>query len=193
MGLDMYLSAQRFISGYSFSKKSETTDYEAIIKQFGIKGSTEAPSATVSINIGYWRKANAIHGWFVRECGGGVDECQPIYVPREKLLELRNLCLASLANRPRVLEPSVRSTVSVNPKSGEELMKAITDEWTVQTHEAELNNEDDTDPLRPTGGFFFGSTARDEWYYEDLSNTVEIINEALAIPENWMFEYRASW
>lgn len=42
--------------------------------------------------VGYWRKANAIHGWFVNECGGGVDECQPIPVHPEQIIDLRSRC-----------------------------------------------------------------------------------------------------
>jgi len=30
--------------------------------------------------IGYWRKFNALHRWFVENCGKGVDECQEIRV-----------------------------------------------------------------------------------------------------------------
>lgn len=36
----------------------------------------------------YWRKFNALHGWFVEECQGGVDECQESIVPLEKIREL---------------------------------------------------------------------------------------------------------
>ena len=38
---------------------------------------------TLSYNIAYWRKANAIHGWFVAECADGVDESQQIPVFRQ--------------------------------------------------------------------------------------------------------------
>ena len=48
------------------------------------------------IVIGYWRKANAIHNWFVTHCASGVDECQPTPVTRENLSTLRGLCVATL-------------------------------------------------------------------------------------------------
>ena len=41
---------------------------------------------------GYWRKANQIHGWFVENVQNGVDECKKTYVPKEKLIELKELC-----------------------------------------------------------------------------------------------------
>ena len=36
-------------------------------------------------NIGYWRKANAIHAWFVDNVQGGTDACQESYVPQDEL------------------------------------------------------------------------------------------------------------
>jgi len=42
--------------------------------------------------VAYWRKANAIHGWFVREAQNGVDECQHSLVHREQLQELIDTC-----------------------------------------------------------------------------------------------------
>jgi hypothetical protein len=40
----------------------------------------------------YWRKANAIHSWFVRNTQGGVDECQYSEVTWEQLLSLMEAC-----------------------------------------------------------------------------------------------------
>ena len=106
----------------------------------------------VSIDAGYWRKANAIHDWFVRECQGGVDECQPSYVAREQLVELKELCEQVLADK---------------------------------TKAAEL--------LPTTSGFFFGSTDYDEYYFQDLESTIEIIDRTLTLPSEWDIEYRSSW
>lgn len=47
--------------------------------------------------------------------------------------------------------------------------------------------------LPSQSGFFFGSTAYDDYYMSDLRYTVKIINKALALPEDWEFHYRASW
>jgi hypothetical protein len=108
----------------------------------------------VSIDAMYWRKANAIHGWFVENCQGGRDECQETYIPREKLVKLRDLC-QSILNDPDGIR------------------------------------DDDLDPVE---GFFFGSTEKDEWYLQDLKNTVEGITNALSLPDNqYEFYYQASW
>lgn len=47
---------------------------------------------TLSEEVGYWRKANHIHRWFVENVQDGQDECQPHIVTRKKILELLNLC-----------------------------------------------------------------------------------------------------
>ena len=43
--------------------------------------------------VAYWRKDNAIHGWFVENYANGVDDCKPIEVDRIGLITLRDICL----------------------------------------------------------------------------------------------------
>lgn len=102
--------------------------------------------------LGYWRKANAIHGWFVRELAGGVDECQNIPVTRIDLERLQDACAAVLNDISKA----------------EEL-------------------------LPPTEGFFFGSYDIDNYYQEDLRDTLKIIDNILANTKKRKFVYRASW
>lgn len=48
--------------------------------------------------------------------------------------------------------------------------------------------------LLPTGsGFFFGSTEYDEWYFKDVTNTIEYLTEILEDESADEFEYYASW
>jgi len=49
--------------------------------------------------VGYWRKANHIHRWFVENVQGGMDECVPHIVTKEKIEEL--LDAAKSATNPR--------------------------------------------------------------------------------------------
>ena len=48
--------------------------------------------------------------------------------------------------------------------------------------------------LPPTSGFFFGSTEVDDWYWQDIKETVtkltDIIDQSI---EDQEFEYYASW
>lgn len=42
--------------------------------------------------VAYWRKANAIHKWFVDNIQEGEDNCGTYYVSRESLQKLHDLC-----------------------------------------------------------------------------------------------------
>jgi hypothetical protein len=42
--------------------------------------------------VGYWRKANAIHRWFVDNVQNGVDDCGEYKVTAEQLIQLRDEC-----------------------------------------------------------------------------------------------------
>ena len=48
-------------------------------------------SKETTYQVGYWRKANAIHKWFVDNCGDGEDTCQRMYVDEEDLKGLLEL------------------------------------------------------------------------------------------------------
>ena len=54
--------------------------------------------------VGYWRKANQIHNFFVQKCADGIDHCQTIYVYPEKLRELLNLCKQVLDDHSKAKE-----------------------------------------------------------------------------------------
>jgi hypothetical protein len=89
-----------------------------------------------------WRKANAIHKWFVDNVQDGVDDCGEYKVTKEQLIRLRNVCNDVLGD-------------------------------------GNLASE-----LLPTqSGFFFGDTEYDTWYFKDLANTVQFIDE--------IFEYKS--
>jgi len=133
MGLDQYLYARKFISANNFSRDEEgnfnatpNPEFSNIMEQSGlpldINKYTFAGSANVAIQVGYWRKANAIHGWFVDGLANGVDECQEIYVPREKLSELRDLCKSVLK------KPAMAGEI-LPPTSGFFFGSSEVDEW----------------------------------------------------------------
>ena len=144
--------------------------------------------------VGYWRKANAIHGWFVRELAGGVDECQPIHVSRENLVTLRQLCLEALRDRNVNEVPEAPKNNEINLDGSHNMAKTIADLFATETTIAvmERDFDDTSDPLRPTAGFFFGGTAKDEYYYQDLMETINIISQALSGGGD-AFIYQASW
>jgi hypothetical protein len=55
------------------------------------------------------------------------------------------------------------------------------------------NQPEVAEEVLPTAsGFFFGGTEYDEWYYKDIENTIQILNEALA-DKNGEYYYSSSW
>ena len=155
MGLDMYLSAKRYLWN-----KTDDVIAEKVGEIIGVKGDTERRFngsslvvKEISLDAMYWRKANAIHGWFVNVVQGGEDDCNSYDVERSQLETLRDLC-------KDILE-----------------------------HPDDERDED----LEPTQGFFFGSYKKDEWYYQDLKNTVEGLDRVLALPDEYSFSYQSSW
>lgn len=88
MGLDMYLTARRSFWDYL----DEGADAKRIHALFPELPEDTATSCTsVSVEFGYWRKANAIHNWFVENVQGGKDECHESYVSREDMQKLLGL------------------------------------------------------------------------------------------------------
>lgn len=105
MGLDMYLFLRKseYHSGGSWRLEEEQKkakypndlkDFEEEIKE------RNYPSVAIDTDyqIGYWRKANAIHNWFVENCADGVDNCQDVYVSKDKAQSLLDLCNKVLAD-----------------------------------------------------------------------------------------------
>lgn len=92
MGLDMYLYKRSYIFSHDIYKENinESVDVwrggqrHPSIKPERIKYVTE--------EVGYWRKANQIHNWFVENVQKGIDECQESYVSRKKLEQLLSIC-----------------------------------------------------------------------------------------------------
>ena len=90
MGLDMYLKKQIYI-GAEYEHREVKLTIEASVRGEPIKIDTSKVTY-ITERAGYWRKANAIHKWFVDNCQDGRDECQLSYVSREQIRELLDLC-----------------------------------------------------------------------------------------------------
>jgi hypothetical protein len=147
MGLDMYLNAERYLWGHEEGDKQISENIGQLI---GLP--TDGKVKTITVEAGYWRKANQIHNWFIANVQDGKDECQESYVSREQLTELREVC------------------------------------------QKILDNNELAEKLLPTAsGFFFGGTEYDQWYFNDIEETIKIIDNALLMPKQWDFNYRSSW
>jgi hypothetical protein len=88
MGLDMYLTAKRYVSDYNDQDKVLGTE---LMRHFP-ELRPEETVRNIEVRLGYWRKANAIHKWFVDNVQEGKDDCGSYWVSSEKLVELRDRC-----------------------------------------------------------------------------------------------------
>ena len=149
MGLDMYLTAERYLWEFKDTDKEKAAKVAELFPELDGKR-----VKNIEVEVGYWRKANAVHNWFVQKCQEGVDECQKTWISTDNLKELLD---------------------TVN--------KVLADKQLAQ----EL--------LPSASGFFFGSTEYDEWYFQDLEDTREFCESALALRESgdWDIYYQSSW
>jgi hypothetical protein len=92
MGLDMYLEVRRYVSGYTHTSEENKKAFNEIVNTVGLRDAHDDRFATVAINVAYWRKANHIHHWFVKNVQDGEDDCGQYRVTREQLMELEELC-----------------------------------------------------------------------------------------------------
>ena len=62
------------------------------------------------VEIGYWRKVNAIHGWIVNNLADGVDECQRIPMTADNMRELLGLCKRVMKTKSRKTAQAILPT-----------------------------------------------------------------------------------
>jgi hypothetical protein len=94
MGLDMYLEKRTDVRHWSFQKDEE--QFEVVIKKGGVTYPSIKSDRITNITeeLGYWRKANQIHRWFVENVQDGVDNCGEYFVSKTDLQSLLDVCLA---------------------------------------------------------------------------------------------------
>jgi len=127
MGLDMYLEVRRNVRTTDWDVTFDKVPNElgqSIVSLAGLDTIISENNYIVSIEVNaiYWRKANAIHQWFVDNCGKGIDECQRMYVQRKDLEDLRDLVKDVLIHRDK-------AQVALPPQSGFFFGSTEIDEW----------------------------------------------------------------
>jgi hypothetical protein len=112
MGLDMYLTARQYVSGWDHSSDEEKKAFSGLLRAAGLKRSEIAdgsPHGYFEFCVAYWRKSNQVHGWFVRNVQKNVDDCGDYYVSKENLQTLLTACKEVLADHSKaefLLPPS---------------------------------------------------------------------------------------
>jgi hypothetical protein len=166
MGLDMYLVKKTYI-GANYEHRKVTGKIDIKIGGQPVKINFKRLSEIVE-HVGYWRKANHIHKWFVDNCQDGEDDCREAYVSKEQLQELLDTC-------KKVLKAKTA-------KKGKKVAVKGEVEETAE------------DLLPPQSGFFFGGTEIDENYYNDIKDTIKIIEGLLKEGiDNASIYYQSSW
>lgn len=170
MGLDMYLNKRKYVGYANDTEVDVTTKNHRYNNEIQAYDDIEIKNHYKNVNyiiqeVGYWRKANQIHKWFVDNCCEGKDDCSEHFLKLEKLLELKELC-------KKVLDVLNSENLEYNDK-------------------AETCEE-----LLPTcKGFFFGLTSYDDWYKQDIEQTIQIIEDVEKdFDESYdRLYYEASW
>lgn len=106
MGLDMYLYANDYVPAFDHGMPDERTRYHAVVRDVGLGDfrCVQSPTLEVKVTVAYWRKANQVHDWFVREIQDGRDECREAFVTRDQLRKLVSLCERVLDDRSLAAE-----------------------------------------------------------------------------------------
>ena len=104
--------------GFRYVFVSEALYFKVNDIDFGFSGEVRE----ISFEAMYWRKANAIHRWFVNKVQEGVDNCAEYYVDTDILSELRNICNQIL------VDPS-KADELLPPQSGFFFGSTDVDEW----------------------------------------------------------------
>lgn len=146
----------------------------------------KCPWYRIHKEVGYWRKANQIHNWFVENVQGGEDDCcYHREVTKEIIEELLDTCVKVLNNTVMVLGTVKNGQTMENGewKDNLELGKVIIDSSVAE------------DLLPTTSGFFFGSTDYDEYYMDDIKHTIEVCQNVLETTDfdKEMLYYVSSW
>lgn len=144
------------------------------------------PEERIYEQVAYWRKANAIHKWFVDKVQDGEDDCKYHHeVTRDILVELLETCITILNNTVLVQGKIQNGWTFKDGKEVPEFIDGLT-----------VANKKICEELLPTqSGFFFGSTGYNQWYIADVRETFEQVSKILAETdfEKEMIFYCSSW
>ena len=183
MGLDMSVNRKTYVKNWDHMAPEE----KHTITIEGPKAKNIKPKRIEYIieDMMYWRKANAIHKWFVDHVQDGEDKCQESYIPTEKLKELYKICKTVLANS-ELVDGQVQNGAKLTPMGMEAIMQ----------DGKKIKDATVAGMLLPTEeGFFFGSTDYDQYYYQDIEDTAKWLEELFKEPD-WdreSYYYQASW
>ena len=193
MGLDMFLerihqSAMQYLEYDPDEAKTKNLKIYEQMKPYILRSGDLPGIQRESLfeEVGYWRKANQIHNWFVTHVQNGEDDCGRYPVSEEQLKDLRALCSAV------VTESGVKCEIIQNGYIINDI-----DAFTPIIRPGNvITNPEVAERLLPTtDGFFFGSTDYDEYYLQDIQETIGMLDTVLEETDFSVYSiyYTSSW
>lgn len=194
MGLDMFLWKMKKQKGKTFNEVMEIKrklDNEEIkgvekenLKMYMFHTKLENINYeydSLFKEVYYWRKANAIHQWFVDNIQNGNDDCEDYRVTQKDL---------------QILIDTLRDVY--NSLCNKEMITKKVQDGSIE-YEIKVFKEEDLEiakQLLPTQeGFFFGGTEYDEYYFEQIKDTLndlQILDKSFDYENNYLI-YGSSW
>lgn len=136
--------------------------------------------------VGYWRKANQIHNWFVENAQEGVDDCGYYPVSKETLQDLHDVC--------KDIIDSIQELIDEDERYEDLTVREFIDKEHSLDSLDGFHQLDFSEQLPTCSGFFFGGTEYDVWYVIDVLNTIDILKPILEEQdENTVYVYHSSW
>ena len=98
----MYLTKTTYVKNWDYMKKSEKN-------YVTVKGADEKHIKSERVQyieeqLMYWRKANQIHQWFVKNVQDGEDDCREYTVTVEELKQLMDVCYEVITDNSKAEE-----------------------------------------------------------------------------------------
>ena len=180
MGLDMYVNirhknTQSKLEAYeAWEQKYSYEEFQSLTEEQVEEYRNSEPeydAAMYGNELMYWRKANQIHNWFVKNCQNGVDDCGRYAITVADLMKLKELCekILTMTEIKQELRPTYPNGWFSEPVHVMQDVRLLTEEGMKFASEH----------LPSRSGFFFGNTEYDDNYVWDLENTVEQITDTL--------------
>lgn len=195
MGLDMYLTKRVYIGGQFEHRGVKINNDDTLnvsFKSYRRNAGTNEVVFDIPVNVVdsitcnviTWRKANAIHNYFVREVQNGEDDCGTYDVSKTVLRDLYSKCC------------SIRYTVGCYADTLNHYKPEDSIPTELYDHCMAV--------LPPVGGCFFGETdikikENFDWYFSGIQQTIDgLADFALAEPTDEYhsyvdYFYHASW
>ena len=180
MGLDMYVNirhknTQSKLEAYeAWEQKYSYEEFQSLTEEQVEEYRNSEPeydAAMYGNELMYWRKANQIHNWFVKNCQNGVDDCGRYAITVADLMKLKELCekILTMTEIKQELRPTYPNGWFSDPVYVMQDVRLLTDEGVKFASEH----------LPSRSGFFFGNTDYNDNYVWALEYTIEQIDNAI--------------